>query len=144
MRYTAIGGFYMPRDFSKFKTEPDVSSDLNVFIKERAAIGEPPPLSKPQEAFVKSVLKRHGWLKSKTRQEVLVASRVSRGLYKCASCAELFGPSDVEVDHKCSVVQPGGENSLLDFMRRLFCPKEYLAVLCRRCHRVCTNHDHYS
>ena len=134
----------MPRDFSKFKTEPDVNKEQDEFIKYRDSHGEPPELTKAQEQFVKSVLNRHGWLKSKTRNEVAVKARVARGSYQCQMCQKCVGPGEYQIDHLTPRHSKTNSNDLEDWIRRTFCPASYLACLCVPCHKFLTNRDNYS
>lgn len=129
------------RDFSKFEAGPKLSDKQAAFIEKRASLPEPPPLTKDIEIYIKAVLRRHGWVRSRLRNQALVAARVARGSYKCASCEELFKAGEVEVDHQKSVISPTGSNELADFLRRLFPPIELLAVLCKTCHRHCSAYD---
>lgn len=130
------------RNFDNFDSgEPKLTDKQQAFMDKRAAMPEPPPLDKPTTMFVQNTLRRNGWVKSRVRQSVLVAARISRGIYLCASCGEGFPPGDVEVDHAKSCISPDGPNSIEDFARRLFCPAEYLACLCKNCHRLCSNYD---
>lgn len=132
------------RDYSKFEVQEPLSEKQEAFLAKRAKTSEPPPIDKSMEMFVKSVLSRYGWVRSRNRQAALVKARVARGKYRCESCEELFSANDIEVDHKVSKVQPSGSNTLEDWIRRTFCDVNFLAVLCKPCHRKCTAHDHYS
>lgn len=89
-------------------------------------------------AFIKNSLRR-AFYKYPARSEVLKESRVERGIYKCASCELQFGPKEIQVDHKEPVISI--ENDLSKkinwnvYIKRLFCGKEGLQVLCKECHK---------
>lgn len=84
--------------------------------------------------FLIPVLRRAS-LRWKPRNEALKAARVDRGLYKCASCQELFGPKDIVLDHIEPVVPLTGDTySWHDFVNRLFVSSEKYQVLCHPCH----------
>ena len=88
--------------------------------------------------FVRGLLRR-GTFHWKARNEAMVAARVSRGLYKCASCEDLFGPKEVDLDHNEPVVDPKhGFTTWDDYISRLFCPADGFSVLCHSCHEAKT------
>lgn len=56
--------------------------------------------------------------------------------YRCAMCGNLFVAKDVEVDHISPCVDPvAGFVSWDEFIKRLYCPKENLQVLDKKCHK---------
>lgn len=62
--------------------------------------------------------------------------------YKCASCKKEYVSKDVEVDHIKPVVCPKkGFVSWDEFIKRLYCPKENLQCLCKKCHKEKTNQE---
>jgi hypothetical protein len=84
--------------------------------------------------FVKGLLRR-GTFHWRARTEAMTAARVERGKYKCASCGDLFGPKEVDLDHNEPVVDPKhGFTTWDDYIARLFCPAEGFSVLCKQCH----------
>lgn len=84
--------------------------------------------------FVKGLLRR-GTFHWRARTEAMTAARVERGKYKCASCGDLFGPKEVDLDHNDPVVDPKhGFTTWDDYINRLFCPAEGFSVLCHQCH----------
>lgn len=88
--------------------------------------------------FVKGILRR-GSFHWKARQEALVNARVERGKYKCASCQDLFGPKEVDLDHRYPVIDPKtGFTTWDDYINRLFCSSEDFDVLCKACHEAKT------
>ena len=92
--------------------------------------------------FVIPVLRRASLrfkLKNKTypRTTAKQNARVERGLYKCASCGELFKEKDTVVDHVDPVVPlTGDEYDWNDFINRLFVTADKLQILCNPCHDV--------
>ena len=54
--------------------------------------------------------------------------------YKCAGCKRWYPHTEVSVDHK----EPAGTlrdySDLPEFVRKLFCEREGLQVLCKDCH----------
>lgn len=55
--------------------------------------------------------------------------------YKCALCCKDFPAKEVQVDHIEPIVEPEvGFVSWDLFVERLFCSKENLQVLCKKCH----------
>lgn len=95
------------------------------------------------ESFVKSVLRagsRKWPPKYKVLNEAKCGKRVNETTgrmaehYLCAGCGELFPAKLVQVDHVESVVPLEGFVSWDDTIKRLFCPKENLQVLCKNCH----------
>jgi 5-methylcytosine-specific restriction endonuclease McrA len=84
--------------------------------------------------FCKGLLRR-GSFHWKARNDALVAARVERGKYKCASCEDLFGPKEVQIDHIFPVVDPKkGFTTFDDYIERLFCETEGFQILCTSCH----------
>ncbi len=73
------------------------------------------------------------------RKEAITNARVERGVYKCATCEGLFGPKEIQLDHKIPVVDE--EVGFVDFntyIERLFCDVDNFQVLCRPCHATKT------
>ncbi len=64
--------------------------------------------------------------------------------YKCFKCEHLFKPKDMEVHHVNKIgPAPGSKNahpSLTwnEFIRRMFCPPEFLRATCKPCHTKLT------
>lgn len=62
--------------------------------------------------------------------------------YLCATCAEEFPATGVQVDHSIPVVDPiNGFTTWDEYIERLFCPKENLQVLCLACHSLKTSEE---
>lgn len=84
--------------------------------------------------FVKGLLRR-GTFHWRARTEAMTAARVERGKYKCAHCQDLFGPKEVDLDHRDPVVDPKtGFTTWDDYINRLFPPADMWDVLCKQCH----------
>lgn len=81
------------------------------------------------------ILNRWGWSRWPAKAETLKRARVARGKYKCAHCGEIYGPREVEVDHKRPRIDPRtGFVSLDDYVARTFVSVNKLQVLCKPCH----------
>lgn len=96
------------------------------------------------KAFITSTL-RGGFRKYPPKYEVLKEAYWGKKLnsktgrqamhYTCASCGKEYPNREVNVDHIQPVVDP--EKGFEDwdvFVKRLFCSKENLQVLCSKCH----------
>ena len=68
------------------------------------------------------------------RKQAKVASRVERGLYKCAICQKLYGPTEISMDHRSPVVDLTGFVDWNTYIDRLFCEVEGYQALCSTCH----------
>jgi len=68
------------------------------------------------------------------RNEAKKLARVSRGLYKCNNCKEIFGPKEIFMDHKFPVVAITGFENLGKYVESLFCSEENYQALCGPCH----------
>jgi 5-methylcytosine-specific restriction endonuclease McrA len=97
-------------------------------------------------AFVVSVL-RSGTRKYPPKYETLNEAKTEKKTntktgriaqhYMCSGCAGEFPATQVQVDHIEPVVSPQtGFTTWDDFVRRLFCGKENLQVLCKTCHSL--------
>jgi 5-methylcytosine-specific restriction endonuclease McrA len=54
--------------------------------------------------------------------------------FKCALCLVDFPSKDVQVDHISPVVAAKGFTTWDTYIKRLYCSKENLQVLCTKCH----------
>ncbi|UOF80621.1 hnh endonuclease [Caudoviricetes sp.] len=62
--------------------------------------------------------------------------------YLCASCKKEYTSKDIQVDHIDPVVCiDKGFISWDVFIKRLYCPKENLQVLCKNCHKEKTTKE---
>ena len=60
--------------------------------------------------------------------------------YKCGDCKEFFPAKDVQVDHIKPIIDPVIGFQTWDILiENLFCEKENLQVLCKKCHLIKTN-----
>ena len=94
--------------------------------------------------FIKNVLRRSSY-RWPPRGEAEKASRVARGLYKCAMCEGIFKRGQVELDHWEPVVPvkedwmlPDGTPNWNIFIPRLFCESSNYKMLCITCHETKT------
>lgn len=86
------------------------------------------------KTFITGVLRR-ATLKWPARQEALSNARVERGRYRCADCGDLFGPKEIDLDHRVPVIDPKtGFKTWDDFIEKLFCEADMFDVLCKQCH----------
>ena len=100
------------------------------------------------KTFITSTL-RGGFRKFPPKYETLKEASVGKKInpkskrlaehFTCAYCKEAYPAKEVQVDHVQPVVDP--VNGFLDwdvYIKRLFCSKENLQVLCSACHDVKT------
>ena len=64
--------------------------------------------------------------------------------YKCNRCQDEFPAKDVQVNHIIPVVPIEGFTSWDDTIKRMFCEKDKLEVLCIPCHRLVTDEENKS
>jgi len=95
-------------------------------------------------AFVKSQL-RAASMRWGPKNKVLVAARVSRGVYLCNGCKKHVPYTlpdrikntrvkNIQVNHKVPVSVPKGWDGWDNWIERLFCDSDGLEVLCSECH----------
>lgn len=100
------------------------------------------PIDKSTEMFVKSVILRHGWLRSRLRSDIIKNARVTRGMYQCACCKkQTFKATDLEIDHLYSRSGFRNDTNLIQWINNTFCEPQYLAAVCKICHRAKTAKD---
>ena len=97
-------------------------------------------------SFIRSNLRR-AWSKYPVKFIVLKEARRpyegddkrTKWEYQCNICSNWFKTKDVEVDH----IEPAGSlkkfGDLAGFCERLFCEKDNLRVLCKKCHKKITD-----
>lgn len=102
-------------------------------------------------SFIRSLI-RSGFRRYPAKYEVLKAALWGKKLnpktgrqcihYTCASCNKEYPAKEVNVDHIEPVVCPvnGFENWDV-YIKRMFCPKENLQVLCSTCHTAKTDDE---
>lgn len=106
------------------------SSRFTSFIKSAlraASLKWPPRWQVLKEAFVG--IKENTKTKRKAKH------------YKCAKCKKDFPTSEVEVNHKVSVVPFEGITSWDIVIERMFCEADGLEVLCKPCHKTVTQQE---
>ena len=96
-------------------------------------------------SFIKGAI-RSGSQRWPPRYEVLAEAKRGKMInektgrlaehYECAICHHLFPANDVQVDHILPIVGVEGFISWDELIRRTFCDKEGLQVLCRSCHKT--------
>src|ERR1700675_2740380 len=87
-------------------------------------------------SFMRQGLRRLSY-KFPPRSEALRLARIERGKYKCESCSEIFGPKEIDVDHRAPVIDPekGFQNWNI-YIKRLFCAVDGYSILCKECHKA--------
>lgn len=83
--------------------------------------------------FAVAILRR-GSYKWPSKNIIKIEARVERGMYKCASCSQCFGPKDIQVDHISPVIPVSGWDNFDNYIERLYCDSNSLQVLCKLCH----------
>lgn len=87
--------------------------------------------------LAKGAIDRFGWCRYEARGEALRQARISRGVYVCFVCEDLFGPRDVQVDHHAARIEPEeGWQGFDEYVKRTFVPVALLHVLCKSCHSL--------
>ena len=72
---------------------------------------------------------------AKTSKKINTKTKRMAQHYLCASCLQEYPQSSVQVDHITPVIDvAAGFTSWDDFIRRLYCEKDNLQVLCVSCH----------
>jgi 5-methylcytosine-specific restriction endonuclease McrA len=100
------------------------------------------PLDKSTIAFIKSVVMRHGWLRSSLRSSIITKARISRGVYECFCCKGQFKAVELSVDHLYQRQGfSGQEVSFEQWLRNTFCSPDNLKAICKNCHNVRTQRD---
>ena len=96
------------------------------------------------KSFIISVL-RGGYRRWPPKYQTLKEASVGKKLnkktkrmaehYKCAACGKEYAGKDVNVDHILPVVCPkDGFVNWDEYIRRMYCSKDNLQVLCSDCH----------
>lgn len=88
-------------------------------------------------AFAIATLRRASY-RWPPRNEALARARVSRGVYKCEECRNLFKKKEIQLDHIDPVVPVTGFTNLDDFTYRLLCDASGYATICLTCHATKT------
>ncbi len=95
-------------------------------------------------SFLRSNL-RFAWNKYPPKYEALKDAYVGKKInkktgrqakhYRCAKCGQDFPAKEVQVDHKIEVGKLKNWSDVEGFVRRLFCHKDDLQVLCHEDHK---------
>ena len=101
-------------------------------------------------AFIRAVL-RSGMRRWPPKWEALRAAYTATKInalsgrlakhYRCAKCKKAYVQKSVQVDHITPVVLKNKPSSWDVYVKRLFCEKENLQVLCKTCHKVKTKKE---
>jgi len=89
------------------------------------------------KAFIIASLRRASY-RWPPRNQAMTDARLSRGIYKCASCQGTFSKKDIQLDHKDPIIPVTGWDGWEGFINRLFCKAEGYQVVCSSCHSVKT------
>jgi hypothetical protein len=73
--------------------------------------------------------------------EALKDAKVGPNRYKCASCENSFPVKEIRRDHIETVIPLGGFDSFDGVIRRMFCDKEGVQILCLICHNIKTDQE---
>src|ERR1700677_103259 len=93
----------------------------------------PIAFEKFQHNFALAILRR-GSYKWPAKNAVKTAARIERGMYKCSSCLNCYGPKEIEIDHIIPVIPVTGFDNFNEYIKRLYCSSNDLQVLCKLCH----------
>jgi 5-methylcytosine-specific restriction endonuclease McrA len=74
-------------------------------------------------------------MRDRERNQALVAARVERNQYLCASCKLIFPRKEVQIDHIEPVTPTTGWESLDSFVTRLKVAVDKLQIICKTCHK---------
>lgn len=75
---------------------------------------------------------------SKTQKRINPKTKRLAQFYLCATCAEEFPRTGVEVDHCEAVVGPEGFTTYDQYIANLYCEKDNFQILCLACHKLKT------
>lgn len=99
-------------------------------------------------SFIKSAL-RSASVRWPPRYQVLNEAKLGKRVnpktgrlaehYECAACKGAFPGKEVQVNHKLPVIPPSGFDSWDETIKRMFCEKHGLEVLCIPCHKTITD-----
>lgn len=64
-------------------------------------------------------------------------ARIERGMYKCGSCSQAFGPKEINRDHIEPVIDvQKGFTTWENYINRLFVKSSGIQILCINCHSL--------
>lgn len=92
---------------------------------------------KKRKSFVIASLRRAS-LRWPARNEALKLARIERGSYKCASCNDSFGRTEIHLDHIKPIVNLKGFTNWDDYIKGLLEEPQGFQVLCIACHMTKT------
>lgn len=65
-------------------------------------------------------------------------ARVGPNMYKCKACEKIFGIKEIRRDHIDPVIPVTGFDNFDGVIRRIFCSKDKIQILCIKCHDIKT------
>lgn len=126
--------------FKEFNTDLEQKYEEYYELTKKSLPGK--PLDKGTINFIKSVIMKHGWLRSSLRSSVIKKACITRGVYKCACCEQTFKAVELSVDHLHQRQGFSGEEiSFEQWLRNTFCSPDDLRAICKTCHNVRTQRD---
>lgn len=128
--------------FSKFSIsteEEELEKARNEYWERCQLAPIPAELDRATSVWVKSLIDRNGWLRSKLRNQAVQRARVARGVYECQCCRGTFAAAQGEVDH---AIPKGYVATTLDEYAKLCLnPDVVTNWICKPCHKVKTQRD---
>lgn len=95
---------------------------------------------KYQRNFIIAALRRSS-LWWPYRNQALVAARAGRGVYRCATCSQLYPKKEVRLDHISPVVRTTGFTTWGDYFKRMLPKSDGWQVLCLTCNHAKTQEE---
>jgi 5-methylcytosine-specific restriction endonuclease McrA len=97
-------------------------------------------MNKIKKGFIINALRRASY-RWPGRYKAFAASKIARNQYVCASCKNIFGKKDVQLDHLDPVVPVEGFSNANEegwnweqYLERMFADEDKWQVLCKPCH----------
>lgn len=78
-------------------------------------------------------------VRNNAKRKYIGSNKRRKFSYECAECHGLFSIDEISVDHIVDVGSLKCAEDLPGFVERMFCEKEFLRVLCNKCHTLKTN-----
>ena len=130
--------------FDKFKIsdeEEELEEARNAYYELVSKSPKPAPVDRATELWLRNVVMRSGWLRSKLRSGVVQAARIERGKYRCACCKGVFKANEIQVDHGYQRVGFETDVTFKEFIDNTFCDPKHLHAVCIPCHKARTAKD---
>jgi hypothetical protein len=94
-----------------------------------------------KQAWIIGALRRASY-RYPPRYTAKLEARRERGKYECSSCHQLYGPKQVQLDHRNPVVDPTkGFTGWQDYIERMFADFGEWDVMCKPCHKIKTSKE---